>query len=155
MSKDYGMRLYFTYLLAGLVNALLLLFLAGTYARTTLIPALAVIGALILFVTAGVTLFHEKAGAWLAIISLCPIWFWAAVIFWEERYSPGRVVPMLLVPLLCTVLASAGSINALLSGRQMPESGDNSVGPFMRWFLAFTPAVLLAAYLTLLISTAR
>lgn len=108
------MTLYITYVVTGLANTYLLLFLAGTTAGPTLIPGIAIIGSLILFATSGLSLFRKYLATWVGIILLSPIVLWQILVLWEQRASLDRLLhPLFSLPLLCTVVAVTISIHSL------------------------------------------
>ncbi|HEV8540231.1 MAG TPA: hypothetical protein VGQ60_03630 [Nitrospiraceae bacterium] len=143
------MLFYSFYLVTGLVNALLLLFLAGTMKGTTLIPYLAIVGALFLFATSGVSLYRPKLGAWLALICTSPILLWVVLALAEE--SQWSKLP-LLPPFLFLLAAIAMSIFTLTRDRPVSDRQD-SANRIFRALLALAPAVLVTAYILLLFAT--
>ena len=140
------MGLYITYLVAGLLNTYLLLFLAGATAGPTLIPGLAIIAAILLFATSGFSLFRRKIAAWVGIAFLAPILLWQSMVIWEQRNSLGELSHLLFsVPFLCTLVAIVVSLSVVYQSLSTSDR-PNSMHLSLRVVLSLVPVSLAVAY---------
>ncbi len=142
------MSLYLIYFITGLANGYLLLFLAGVAAGVTLIPTFAIVGALLLFATSGVSLFRKNVGAWIGMVLLAPIFLWQILAVWEERKTWGALFhPIFSVPFLLTLAAIVMSIRALVQHRVVPQTQTGSMPLTLQVILFAIPVALTAAYI--------
>ena len=144
------MGIYITHLVAGLLNTYLLLFLAGATAGPTLIPELAIVAAILLFATSGVSLFRRKIAAWVGIVFLSPILLWQIMVIWEQRNSLGELSHLLFsVPFLCTLVAIVVSLSVVYQSHSTSDR-PNSMHLSLRVVLSLVPVSLTVAYVVLL-----